>query len=88
MPPSRSRPPSLTTPWRAAHARTGELNDDEKDALFELLSTVPATLPGLTVLVSYLPTTQFIRDHGLEHGEQIALLETLAASLASIRGEA
>jgi hypothetical protein len=40
------------------------------------------------VLVSYLPTTQFIRDHGLEHGEQIALFETLAASLASIRGEA
>jgi hypothetical protein len=53
-----------------------------------LLSTAPTTLAGLSTLLAYLPQTQLIRDHGLEHDELHAFLGTLNTSLASIRLEA
>ncbi|KAA2241144.1 hypothetical protein F0L46_04925 [Salinarimonas soli] len=76
-----------TPDGKVAHARTNNLNDAEKDALWEMVSTAPTTLAGLTALLAYLPTTQYVSEHNFDGDELNAFLKTLNTSVASIRQE-
>jgi hypothetical protein len=73
---------------RVACERTDALSDLKADAFNALLPSEPTTFAGFVALVSYLPTTQMIRDHGLERGELATFLQVLNASLVTARASA
>jgi hypothetical protein len=90
--------------WDAASQASSEANDDEMDALRDVLSCPPTTIAGVLALLDHLGQPQFLRDtrdpatvlsgaygwYDDERDEVTAWPHTLAAALRDIvsRGRA